>query len=159
MAGQSKDDIAKALKALSTGANPPNDDVPARPLRPAQPAPAHQPLRRLAPTTTPEPQQQQRITPAAKQAPKPATPARAAAPVLHAKHLELKRTLIPILLTLGGLLPLLGALSLALGDESPLADQFLIPVLMLVLGALILASAIFTMLQVRHAMRSARPAH
>lgn len=80
----------------------------------------------------------------------PQRPAAATRPsTANDRNLHLRQTVIPPLLTMGTLMPLLGLVSLLLGDESPLGESKLVPVLLIVVGLLILGMAAMNMLQVR----------
>jgi hypothetical protein len=61
-----------------------------------------------------------------------------------------KQTLIPILLTLGVLLPGLAGWSFALGEESPIATAPWIALTLLGIGVVMLGLAAITMVQVKH---------
>lgn len=124
MAEQSRDDLVKALEALS--AAEPRALPESSPGEPAQSVP---------PPSGPS-------TQLPRQAASANVPPRT-------RSLELKRTMIPLLLTLGIALPALGIACLMMGDESPLADQALVPLLMIVVGVLIAAAGVVTMIQVR----------
>jgi hypothetical protein len=145
MAVKSKDDLVKALEALSA-------ETPA----PDHTEETHEPSKR--PESLGRPASPLSVQPATQ-----ATSPRAPAPPVQknrpvaARSLELQRTMIPILLTLAVTLPVAGIVCLLMGDESPLGDQTLMPLAMVVTGVLIAAAAILTMLQVRHAL-TAKPA-
>jgi hypothetical protein len=66
------------------------------------------------------------------------------------KTVEFKQTLIPVLLTMGVLLPALGGYGLVLGDASPIADQKWVGVAVIAIGGVMLAFAVLTMLQVKY---------
>jgi hypothetical protein len=66
-----------------------------------------------------------------------------------------KQTLIPILLTLGVLLPGLAAWSFALGEESPIATAPWIALTLMGIGLVMLALAAVTMVQVKHQLERA----
>ena len=64
--------------------------------------------------------------------------------------IELRRTLIPILLTFGVSLPIIGAWWFTRGPESPIrAAGLALPITMFVVGAVLLLLAVLNMLQVR----------
>jgi hypothetical protein len=68
--------------------------------------------------------------------------------------LRTKRTLIPILLTCGLLLPAIGTLKWAGGEDSAFASwDIWIPMLLAVAGLILLGLAVLNMLQVRHLLR------
>jgi hypothetical protein len=69
---------------------------------------------------------------------------------LMSRTVGFKQTLIPILLTMGVMLPALGGYCLALGDESPLVNAVWIPWALVGIGAVMLVFAGLTMLQVKH---------
>lgn len=136
----SKDDLAKALEAMTSGqtdAHPEEQqpqEPPVAPRRPERPAdPTH-----VSHTIRPLPG-------------KPGTPAvETHLKPIPDRNIGLRRTMIPPLLTLGTLMPLAGVASLVMGEESPLGEQLLVPVLLILLGLLILGVAALNMLQVRH---------
>jgi hypothetical protein len=66
------------------------------------------------------------------------------------RTVHFKQTIIPIMLTLGVLLPALGGYCLWMGDESPLPEGKSVPVTIVGLGVVMLAFAVLTMLQVKH---------
>ena len=70
-------------------------------------------------------------------------------------RVQFKQTIIPPLLTMGVILSVMGIASMVMGEESPLGESMALPVIMLVLSVLLLASAVLTMLQVRHMSRIA----
>src|SRR4051812_13957761 len=144
MAQHERDDLADALAAMSSGQSPPTT---ARATQRAASAPAQAP-EELASSTheqlTSYPQSAP--TPLAAQRPKPAL-----SQVL-AQSLEYKRTLIPILLTFGVLLPLLGVLPWFLSDSLIGEMPKWAIVCSFLTGALLLALAIANMVQVKHQM-------
>jgi hypothetical protein len=80
---------------------------------------------------------------------------RAARDLDASRRLERKRTLIPILLTLGALLPAIASLKWLAGDESPFAAWDLwVPVVMCTASMCLIALAALNMLQVRHVLRN-----
>ncbi len=86
--------------------------------------------------------------------PKPATPHAHRAAVLHT--LGFKRTMVPILLTGGVLLPLFGALKFLRGDNSPFSGlPTWVMVLLLIAGAILLAFGVMNMLQIRQQLDDA----
>lgn len=125
-----KDDIANALSKMAGGSAPEHHDA-------AHDHDAHADAA------------QSEQSPTAEAASKTTRPA------IRTSHspLEPKRTLIPILLVLGGSLFLGGLLCMLKGDESPFQGM-LVPILMLILGLLVLAVAAIAMIQVRHLMLS-----
>ena len=136
MAGASKDDIAKALEAFSTGSSTSHhEDVLAgqkRSVREDAPLPAGHVAEQAAPAAAAVARTASRV------------------PATH-RQLELKRTMIPLLLTIGAMLPLGGLASILMGDDSLIAAGLTLPAVMIVLGLLILGAAVLTMLQVKHA--------
>jgi uncharacterized membrane protein (DUF485 family) len=69
-----------------------------------------------------------------------------------------KQTLIPILLTMGVLLPAIAGYSMFLGEESPMATATWIPMLLMGMGVVMLVFAVVTMLQVKNQLdKQARP--
>ena len=64
-----------------------------------------------------------------------------------------KRTIIPPMLTCGVLLPGFGVWILLSGEDMPLSGQKGFAGVLIGTGAVVLAAAIFTMLQVRHMMQ------
>ena len=158
MADSSKDDIANALRAFSAGNSSDRDDhedgaAPATPPAPQQRAPsakvrAQSPLaqgetsvRPLSPIATPNAKLAQRL---------PTVPPSA----LTEKDLRLKRTIIPLLLTLGVILALGGLCSIVMGEDSPLGAELMLPLVMIWLGLLILVAGVITMLQVKNLLSS-----
>jgi hypothetical protein len=72
-------------------------------------------------------------------------------PIRRGISLQAKRTLIPILLTTGLLLIVFGALRFVMGPDSPYAKMpNWLTALVSVSGLILLAGAVFTMLQVQH---------
>ena len=71
-----------------------------------------------------------------------------------AKQLNFKRTIIPPLLTLGALFPILGIVSLVMGDESPLGEGTALPIVLIIFGLILLGSGVMSMLQVRYQLAS-----
>ena len=84
----------------------------------------------------------------------PAAPRRA--PI--ARTATFKQSLIPILLTLGILLPALAFWSFALGEESPISAAPGIAIALIATGVIMLIFALITMFQVKHQLDSARSA-
>jgi hypothetical protein len=73
------------------------------------------------------------------------------------RHIHNRRTLIPILLTCGVLLPAIGSLKWLRGPESPFAAwPMWAPLLLAACGLLMLLLAFANMRQVRHMMRASR---
>ncbi len=161
MAGSSNEDFAKALEALSAGAEETQEQSEAQ----AQPEPA--------PLETGEKPRKARPAAPAGFAGRPASPieepeavpspapASSAGPRVpsavlklneQAKQVEFKRTIIPLLLTMGVILPLGGIAAILLGEDSPFGEGIALPISMVVMGLLILAAAIVTMMQVRAAL-------
>lgn len=68
---------------------------------------------------------------------------------LASRTVHFKQTLIPILLTMGILLPALALWSMILGDESPIASDRWIALALLGMGIVMLLFGVMTMLQVR----------
>jgi len=68
---------------------------------------------------------------------------------LRSRSSSFKQTMIPSLLVLGVLLPALAGWHFILGDESPIAGNSWIALVLLSFGVVMLAFAILTMLQVR----------
>lgn len=66
------------------------------------------------------------------------------------QNINFKRTIIPPMLTCGCLLPVFGLWILVGGEEMPLSGQNLFALTLLVMGLIVLAGGIFTMMQVRH---------
>jgi hypothetical protein len=75
-------------------------------------------------------------------------------PVL-ARTVGFKQTLIPILLTLGLLLPGLAFWSFAMGEESPISAAPSIALALIATGVVMLVFAIITMVQVKHQLDAA----
>jgi hypothetical protein len=141
----SKDELAKALEALASGKEDARHsqqqeqgDVPDQ---------AHQ-----APMLADRMSHSIRPLPG-----KPGVPAMATHDRPRAnRSIWLRQTAIPPLLTLGVLMSLTGIASLIMGEESPLGEQLLLPILMILLGLLTLAAAALNMRQVRHLVSAAR---
>jgi hypothetical protein len=77
----------------------------------------------------------------------------------HARSLLFRRTMIPILLTFGLMLPTLGILWFTSDPASTVrASGLWLPVTLIVLGAIMLLLAIINMAQVKHLLRDAAPA-
>lgn len=73
------------------------------------------------------------------------------------RGVEFKRTVIPILLTLGVALPVLGALRYVVGQGSPLAEfPGWVSYALFATGAVLLALAVMNMAQVKHQLDAAR---
>ena len=177
MADKSNDEIANALKAFSGGnsAGSENHSEPTSAPAP-QERPAHtdaQPQPKVArqmspidsseaPSATPKPvppasRPTPRPQPTAVAAPSPKTPAQLPAAQQVAvtdKQIAFKRTIIPLLLTLGLILPAGGVASIVLGDESPIGAELMLPIIMIVLGLLIFGVAVISMLQVKDVVSS-----
>jgi hypothetical protein len=83
-----------------------------------------------------------------------APPAPRRAPI--ARTVGFKQTLIPILLTLGLLLPGLAFWSFALGEESPISATPGIAIALIATGVIMLIFALITMLQVKHQLDQAK---
>jgi hypothetical protein len=66
------------------------------------------------------------------------------------RTLGFKQTIIPILLTMGVLLPAIAGWNFALGEESPIADAVWIPLTLLGIGVIMLVLGVITMFQVKH---------
>ena len=69
-----------------------------------------------------------------------------------------RRTMIPVLLTCGVMLPALAAMWFGLDDDSPLkfGGEKWLPITLIGVGSVMLALAVIDMLQVRHMLRAAR---
>jgi hypothetical protein len=72
-----------------------------------------------------------------------------------ARTVGFKQTLIPILLTMGVLLPGLAIWSFAMGEESPISAAPSIALALIGTGVLMLVFAIITMVQVKHQLDAA----
>jgi hypothetical protein len=84
-------------------------------------------------------------------------PKRATREIVADRQLHTKRTLIPILLTTGVLFPAVGSLKWTLGPDSPFAAWSVVTAAALITtGAVLLALAVFNMLQVRDMLRRPR---
>ena len=66
------------------------------------------------------------------------------------RTLGFKQTIIPVLLTMGVLLPAIAGWNFALGEESPIADAPWIPLTLLGIGLIMLVLGVITMFQVKH---------
>ena len=84
--------------------------------------------------------------------------ARYVAPSALDRSINTKRTLIPILLTLGVLLPALASLKWLMTADSPFT-ALPIPAagMLIALGAVLLVMAVFNMLHVRHLLQLTQP--
>lgn len=164
MADNSKDDIANALKAFSAG-NTADGENQAEPA--SAPTPRAQPQPKVARQMSPIDDSEAPSAPAsARPAPRPqpaaavpspkapSQPPAAARVEVSEKQITFKRTIIPLLLTLGLILPAGGVVSIAMGDESPIGAELMLPIIMIVLGLLILGVAVITMLQVKDLLSS-----
>lgn len=80
-----------------------------------------------------------------------------ASPPLY-RRIEFRRTLIPILLTLGAMLPVLGALPFIVRADSPLAaaQNREVTITFVSVGLVLLLLAVVNMVQVRHELLSSR---
>lgn len=65
------------------------------------------------------------------------------------QNVNFKRTIIPPMLTVGVLLPIFGLVVLLSGEDFPLYGHTFLAVTLLVMGLMVLAAAVVTMLQVR----------
>ena len=147
MADSSKDDLARALEAFSAGNAEPATPPASKVIRAQSP---------LDPTEAPAmPQAAIPAQAAPTESPKPA-PRPAIAPQIAVtdRQLALKRTFIPLLLTLGLVFTLGGLVSLAMGQESPIGPALTLPIVMMVLGLLLLGVTVLTMLQVKELLSS-----
>ena len=163
MPDRSKDELARALEALAGGqiaddGHPPRPTAP-RPLRPSTPS---------SPASS---------RPAAPQSMRPATPQSSAADdddavivpapppsaFLHYRSgrtaprpgLTLRRTLIPVLLTCGVILLVLGALPRFLSSENPLSQMpYWLSFVLWGAGAFVLVMAAINMLAVKHLLEA-----
>ena len=147
MADSSKDDLARALEAFSAGN--------AEPVMP----PASKVIRAksfLNPTQAPAAAKAARPPQAAPvESPRPAQrPPTAATLAVTGRQLALKRTIIPLLLTLGVLFTLGGLVSLVMGQDSPIGPALTLPIVMMVLGLLLSGVTVLTMLQVKELLSS-----
>ena len=71
--------------------------------------------------------------------------------------IEFRRTIIPILLTCGGLMIGFGSLKYVMGEDSPLSElPVWLPVLLFVTGALLLGLAVANMLSVKHQLAAVK---
>jgi len=153
MSEQSKDELARFLSAMAEGQHPDQQDEEedADETDSAPVASAQQPSSIVRPATpshtAPEPTP---ITPAPPH-PQPRPLLRPRTSQHLVQTLFFKRTIIPILLTLGVLCPFLGLLGYFVSPTSPYArlaePWFSIP--FIVIGLIMLGLAILTMLQVR----------
>jgi hypothetical protein len=127
-----KDDLADALARMSGDASSPS----------AVPRPEEDEV-----LSTPPPN------------PRVFAPKRSTRALVEDRALEARRTVIPILLTCGVLLPVVGSLKWLAGDESPFgAWSVWVPIVLGVLGLAILALAVLNMLQVREMLLRRRHA-
>ncbi len=128
-----KDELARALEALAAGQADADHEQDQR-------------------DQAPLPEQVQHVSHSIRPLPgKPGVPAAEKRPAPMAnRSIYLRQTIIPPLLTLGVLMPLAGITSLIMGVESPLGDQLLLPIVLILLGLLIVGAAALNMLHVRH---------
>ena len=86
-----------------------------------------------------------------------AAAARTAPPPMH-QSLRVRRTIVPILLTLGLLLPLLGALWFLTDDDSPFrALNIAVPISLIAVGVILFILAILNIVHLAHVLRSNAP--
>jgi hypothetical protein len=135
---RSKEELAKALEALASG------EVDAHHEEQQHEQPAVSPRARQLPQAV---HVSRTIRPLPGKPGVPMAQNRASPPAK--RSIFVRQTVIPPLLTLGVLMPTAGAASLAMGEESPLAEHPLIAVLLILMGLLILGAAILNMLHVK----------
>ena len=84
-------------------------------------------------------------------------PRQSTAALMARQRLEQKRTLIPILLTVGVLLPAIASLKWLAGSDSVFAElELWVPVVMAAAGVMLLGVAAMNIMQVRHELAAQR---
>lgn len=143
MSARDKDELARLLGQMASGGEgeeaPPETPIPVEnqvqttPVTPLKPVP-------IPPQTV---------------RPTPLKPPVAPAKQHFAQGLEFKRTLIPILLTLGVICPVIGLMGFLVGPMSPFVKlkeaRFSVPFILI--GVVMLGLGVVTMLQVRHELK------
>jgi hypothetical protein len=129
-------------------------DITPTPAATPRVRPSAPPTRPATPNLTPPDQVQQEIVNLSR----PAPPPRRAGPPPVYNRLGFRRTIIPILLTLGVLLPALGSLPFIATADSPFAAvQPPVAITFIAIGVILLLAAMVNMIQVKHEISAAKP--